>query len=102
MRETPAADLLNDMAAHAMHCGDFEADFAPGAQLPLVDGPLVEIVEVEVSSAHLEIAAELYGQGIRGRQLVHADERGRWPWEPGYRGIRGGQPVLGRRKPVVR
>jgi hypothetical protein len=101
MRAVPAAELLNDLAAHAVHCGDFDSDFAPGARIPLVGGPLVEVVEVEVSYAHLDIAVDLYGRGVRGRQLVHADERGRWPWEPGYRGIRGGQPVLGRRQPVV-
>jgi hypothetical protein len=26
---------------------------------------------------------------------VHADDRGHWPWDVGYRGVRGGQPVLG-------
>lgn len=38
---------------------------------------------------------ELYGPRIRALQVVHADDRGRWPREAGYRGVRGGQPVLG-------
>jgi hypothetical protein len=30
-------------------------------------------------------------------QLVYADDRGHWPWDTGFRGGRGGQPVLGAR-----
>jgi hypothetical protein len=29
---------------------------------------------------------------------VYADDRGHWPWETGFRGGRGGQPVLGARE----
>ena len=57
-------------------------------------GPVIEIAEV-AAAAHLVIAIEFYGPGIRALQLVHADDRGHWPWEMGYRGVRGGQPVLG-------
>ncbi|WP_307830046.1 DUF4262 domain-containing protein [Lentzea nigeriaca] len=46
-------------------------------------------------SAHLKIATALYGSAVSAVQLVHADKRGHWPWEPGYRGVPGGQPVLG-------
>ena len=52
--------------------------------------------------AHLNMAVEFYGQRIRGLQLVHADKRGRWPWDHGYQGVRGGQPVLGAREPAER
>ena len=45
--------------------------------------------------AHLNMAVELYGQRIRGLQLVHADKHGHWPWDQAYQGVRGGQPVLG-------
>jgi hypothetical protein len=48
------------------------------------------------------MAVEFYGQRIRGLQLVHADKRGRWPWDQGYQGVRGGQPVLGPREPTER
>jgi hypothetical protein len=34
---------------------------------------------------------------VRGLQMVWADDRDRWPWERGFRGRRGGQPVLGPR-----
>ncbi len=34
--------------------------------------------------------------------LVHADKRGRWPWDEAYQGVRGGQPVLGSREPPER
>ncbi|MGH3919481.1 MAG: DUF4262 domain-containing protein, partial [Pseudonocardiaceae bacterium] len=57
----------------------------------------VEIVELPHPDAHLESAIALYGVEIRALQLVRADDRGRWPWERGYRGGRGGQPVLGPR-----
>jgi hypothetical protein len=58
-------------------------------------GPLIEIVEITEPAVHLVINSELYGSGISALQLVHADDRGHWPWEVGYRGVRGGQPVLG-------
>ena len=86
-----AQDLLNDVAAHVLH-----ADAPrPGEQVPLIGGPLIEIVEVAEPSAHLLTAVEFYGPEIRALQLVHADDRGHWPWEVGFRGVRGGQPVLG-------
>lgn len=40
------------------------------------------------------IDVELCGLGIDAQQLVYADDRGRWPWEVGFRGT---QPVLGPR-----
>lgn len=86
-----AGELLNDMAAHVLH----DAAPPPGEQIPLRGGPLVEIVTVAEPSAHLVIAVDFYGPGIRALQFVHADDRGHWPWETGYRGVRGGQPVLG-------
>lgn len=88
-----AACLLNDVAAHVLHA----ATPLPGAQIRLEDGPLIEIVEVTEPTAHLRAAIELYGPGVRALQVVHADDRGHWPWDCGYRGIRGGQPVLGLR-----
>ena len=66
------------------------------------DKPLVEVVKVAAPWAHLNMAVEFYGQRIRGLQLVHADKRGRWPWDQGYQGVRGGQPVLGTREPPER
>jgi hypothetical protein len=86
---TRATQLLNDVAEHLLHGGAPE----PGTRAALLDGPLVEMVRV---------AAEFYGQRIRGLQLVHADKRGRWPWDSGYQGVRGGQPVLGTREPLER
>ena len=93
-----AASLLNDVAGHLTH----SAPPAPGEQVRLPGGPLIEIVEVAEPAAHLETAVSLYGPQILALQMVHADRRGRWPWEAGYRGVRGGQPVLGiRAAPVV-
>ena len=86
-------DLLNAVAAHLLH-----ADVPPaGEQVELVGGPLIEYVELAEPSAHLRMAVELYGAELRALQLVHADDRGHWPWDRGYRGGRGGQPVLGPR-----
>jgi hypothetical protein len=91
MSASRALDLLNDVAAHVLHAGAL----VPGDQHALEDGPLIEVVELTEPTAHLFVALELYGKGIRAQQIVHADDRGHWPWDVGYRGIRGGQPVLG-------
>jgi hypothetical protein len=88
-----ATDLLNDVAAHAVHA----AVPRPGEQIPLRGGPVIEIVKVAEPSAHLVMAVQIYGPVVRAVQLVHADDRGHWPWDVGYRGVRGGQPVLGLR-----
>lgn len=90
-----ATALLNDVAAHVVHARAPQ----PGEQIALRGGPLIEIVKVSEPTAHLVMAAELYGPRIRALQVVHADDRGHWPWEVGYRGVRGGQPVLGVRAP---
>jgi len=88
-----ATDLLNDVAAHLLHA---EAP-TPGEQIPLTGGPLIEIVKVTESPAHLRIAAQLGGPQFAALQLVYTDDRGHWPWDRGFRGGRGGQPVLGPR-----
>ncbi len=93
-----ATEVLNGMAAHLSHA---EAP-DPGTQASLLDGPLVEIVRVDAPWAHLNMAVRFYGRRIRGLQLVHADKRGRWPWDRAYQGVRGGQPVLGSREPPGR
>jgi hypothetical protein len=46
---------------------------------------------------HLLRGVDLYGPVVRGMQVVWADDRGRWPWDVGFRSSRGGQPVLGPR-----
>ncbi|HKD87502.1 MAG TPA: DUF4262 domain-containing protein, partial [Streptosporangiaceae bacterium] len=91
MSRSRAAHLLDDVAAHVLHAGPL----VPGEQHALEGGPLIEVVELTEPSAHLVMAVELFGKGIRAQQLVHADDRGHWPWDVGYRGVRGGQPVLG-------
>lgn len=93
MSLTRAAELLNEVASHVLHA----RTPAPGERIPMIGGPLVEFVEVDVPSAHLLVACEMYGPSLRALQVVHADDRGRWPWESGYRGVKGGQPVLGAR-----
>jgi hypothetical protein len=88
-----ATELLNSVAGHVLHADAPE----PGLRVQLRGGPLIEIVRVEVPDAHLVTAVELYGREVQALQLVHADDRGHWPWQVGYRGRRGGQPVLGAR-----
>jgi hypothetical protein len=75
-----AGRLLNEVAAHLMHAEPPR----PGEQVRLTGGPLIEIVKVVQPTAHL-------------LQVVHADDAGQWPWDRAYRGVRGGQPVLGPR-----
>ncbi|GAB3486080.1 DUF4262 domain-containing protein [Amycolatopsis cihanbeyliensis] len=93
-------ELLNDAAHHLLHTGTPP----PGEQLRLPGRPpLVEVVELPEPSAHLNMAIAMYRRGVRALQLVHPDIRGRWPWDRGYRGGDGGQPVLGPRStPPVR
>jgi hypothetical protein len=93
LRQPELRDLLHDVTHHVLHAGPP----APGEQVPLVGGPLIEIVEVAEPTAHLNLALNLFGPQIRALQIVHADDRDHWPWDRGYRGIRGGQPVLGMR-----
>lgn len=94
-----ACDLLNRVAEHVLHAEPPE----PGEQIPLVAGPLVEIVEVQRPDVHLLTSVTFYGaEQVRGLQLVWADARGHWPWERAFRGRRGGQPVLGPRAPTQR
>ena len=87
------SELLNAVAPHVLHHGPPAA----GERVRLVDGPPVEFVTVENSDVHLLTALALYGPEVRGLQVVWADDRDRWPWERGFRGGRGGQPVLGPR-----
>jgi Domain of unknown function (DUF4262) len=91
-----ALGLLNSVAEHVVH-----ADAPrPGEVVPLRGGPVIEVVRVAEPSAHLAVAAELNGPQFSALQLVYADERGHWPWDVGFRGGRGGQPVLGARGAV--
>lgn len=93
MRMERAAALLNDVAGHLMHAEPPR----PGERMPLHGWPTVEIVELPNPHAHLFTATALFGPWLRALQLVWADDRGHWPWDPGFRGSRGGQPVLGPR-----
>jgi hypothetical protein len=88
-----AARMLNEQAAHMLHAS------APplGEPVELACGTIGQMVEVTEPTAHLDVAVELFGSQIQALQVVHADDRGRWPWERGYRGVYGGQPVLGPR-----
>jgi hypothetical protein len=85
--------LLNDVAPHLMHADAPQ----PGEVVPLLDAPVIEIVEITEPTEYLGIAVAIFGPEIRALQLVHADDRGHWPWEVGFRGSRGGQPLLGKR-----
>ncbi|MEV5716463.1 DUF4262 domain-containing protein [Amycolatopsis mediterranei] len=88
-----AGGLLNSQASQALR----GAPPTAGERIALLDGPLIEVVELTEPSVHLVFAAALYGPEIRARQLVHADAQGRFPWSPDYRDGRAGQPVLGPR-----
>jgi hypothetical protein len=88
-----AAGLLNSVAEHVLHADAPRA----GEVVPLRGGPVIEIVRVAEPSVHLPVAAAINGRGFAALQLVYADDRGHWPWDAGFRGGRGGQPVLGAR-----
>jgi hypothetical protein len=88
-----AVDLLNGSAGHLVHA---QAPL-PGEVVPLLGGLVIQIVQVAEPTAHFPVATELFGPTIQVLQLVYADDRGHWPWDVGFRGRRGGQPVLGPR-----
>jgi hypothetical protein len=91
-----AVHLLSTAAEHLMR-----ADAPrPGEALPLRGGPAIEIVRVAEPAVHLAVAAALNGPAFTALQLVYADDRGHWPWDAGFRGGHGGQPVLGARSAV--
>lgn len=93
--DQPAAALLNAVAAELLHHG---RRLRHGGSLALSStGPRVEVVQLPAPDAHLVTALEVYGPAVRGLQLVWADDSGLWPWDRGFRGGRGGQPVLGPR-----
>jgi len=85
--------LLNTLAPYVLDT----AVPRPGESVLVEGGPLMEVVHVAEPSAHLLTAVEFYGPGIRALQLAYADASGRWPWDAGFRGHKGGQPVLGLR-----
>lgn len=87
----PAAQLLN-AAGDLLH----ECPVEAGDVWPVGERQL-EVVAVPEPSFHLLTAATLYGPRLRALQLVHADDRGVWPWHRDHRGGTGGQPVLGPR-----
>jgi hypothetical protein len=100
MELATATGLLNELADEFVHLGLP----APGERIPLGDGRVLEVVEVRHPEAYLftaislfEIAdgaREVFPTGVRCLQLAWSDERGRWPWEPGFRG---GQFLMGPR-----
>ena len=92
-----ASSLLNDAAGRLL---DGKVALPPGDRVTLPGGPLVEVVRVVEPAVHLTIAAEFDGPRFPAVQLVYADDRGHWPWDVGFRGGRGGQPVLGVRGPA--
>lgn len=93
-----AVGLLNSAADHVLQGS---APW-PGEVMPLRGGPVIEIVRVAEPRVHLKVAAALGGPGLSALQLVYADDLGRWPWDNGFRGGQGGQPVLGARNAAGR
>jgi hypothetical protein len=93
LSQARAVRLLNTVAAYVLDT----AVPRPGESVFVEGGPLMEVVRVSEPSAHLFTAVEFYGPGIRALQLAYADDAGHWPWDAGFRGHRGGQPVLGLR-----
>lgn len=95
VRPEPATTLLDV-------CGSYLLDDSlvlPGETIDC--GPwLLEAVAVARPEDHLFIAHRFYGARLRALQLVWADAAGRWPWDPGHRARRTGQPVLGERAPI--
>ncbi len=86
----PAAGLLNDVARQVLH-----EDVLSCQRLPSTQGEL-QLLAVERPQEHLLTATALYGDDVRGTQLVWPDDRGRYPWQVGWRSRSSGQRLLGR------
>ena len=90
VRPRDALRLLDVWASYLLE----KSVVLPGETLET--GPwLLEAVQVARPEKHLLIADTLYGERLRALQLVWGDAAGRWPWDPGHRARRAGQPVLG-------
>lgn len=94
LQEAKAAPLIHGWANYLLD----ESLVLPGETMGF-GTRLLEAVEVSRPEDHLFFAVDLYGEAVRALQLVWNDDRGRWPWEPGHRARRAGQPVLGKRAP---
>lgn len=75
----PSARLPNSIAHHVV---DGDLALRPGAHIDHQGEFLFEVVEVEHPDVHLKCAVGLFGPRIRAFQLVWADDRHRWPWDP--------------------
>ena len=94
VRRADAVPLVELWATYLLD----ESLVLPGETLE--SGPFVmEAIEVAHPEDHLHVAVALHGGAVRALQLAWADDRGRWPWEPGHRARRAGQPLLGTRAP---
>lgn len=87
-----AGRFLN-VTAHGLMWHD-DPPYVAGALHQWPESCTVEVVDVAEPAVHLVMADATYGPELRAVQLVYADDRGRWPWQVGFRG---NQPVLGPR-----
>lgn len=85
-------ELLNSVVHHAAVHGS--GALTSGAHLQLIGWPEIEVVNLAEPSAHAVFAAAFFGDQLETHQLVYGDDRGRWPWDIGFRGR---QRVLGPR-----
>lgn len=96
LRTDQASQLLHHWAPYLLD----ENVVLPGETLE--SGPwLMEAVEVALPGEHLLLATRLYGEVVRGLQLVCADGRDRWPWDPGHRTRRGTAGARGAGAPLI-
>lgn len=84
--------------AIARYCVE-KADVLPGQIFSLIGERTFEAVAVREPAIHLPVAHELVESPIRALQMVWHDDRGRLPWDRGFRSRRWAQPVLGDRSP---
>jgi hypothetical protein len=91
LRQERAHEVLQTLARHSIGV----EELVPGERRNVCGSDqLLEIVAVPHPEAHLFDAVGLYGPDVHALQLVWEDDRGRWPWDVGFRGF---QPVFGPR-----
>lgn len=88
-----SVELLNMAAGY---CIRYDTP-KPGETMSFRDGQWVEFVEVAQPDAYLGTAVNMFGKGVRARQLVWADAKDCLPWCEDFNPGGPRQPVLGMR-----
>ena len=83
--------VLNSVAQYLVDGGKP----VPGERILIGDELLLDVVQVQHPSAHMNFGVAFYGADLRALQLVWPDDRGHRPWCPEFSNRQVRQPVFG-------